>query len=63
MKPRATTQKLGLGMTTDQGAYFPKVDGQPVGENGRAFWPTRAEAQRVANSFLTKILQYEQTAA
>ncbi|MBK1793377.1 hypothetical protein JHL21_02555 [Devosia sp. WQ 349] len=63
MKARATTQKLGLGMTTDEGAFFPKVDGKPVGENGQAFWSTRAEAQRVANRFLTKLIESEKIPA
>lgn len=57
---RATTQRLGLGETTSDGAFFPKVDGEPVGENGRAFWPTRAEAQRVADRFLAKLIEHEQ---
>lgn len=62
MKARASAQKLGLSETTSDGAYFPKVDGKPVGEDGRAFWPTRAEALRVANSFLTKLIAHEAAA-
>lgn len=52
---RATVQRLGLGETTADGAYFPKVDGKAVGENGRAFWPTREEAQAVADRFLARM--------
>jgi len=59
MKARASAQKLGLGETTSDGSYFPKVDGKPVGEDGRAFWPTRAEALRVANRFLTRLVDHE----
>ncbi|MET3925637.1 hypothetical protein [Devosia sp. 2618] len=59
MKARATAHKLALGETTKDGSYFPKVDGKPVGEGGRAFWPTRPEAQRVANRFLTKLIAYD----
>lgn len=56
---KVSAQKLGLGMTTDKGAYYPKVDGKPVGENGRAFWPTREEAKAVARRFAAKLVIHE----
>jgi hypothetical protein len=62
MKARASVQKLSGGDFTKDGAYFPKVDGKAVGEGGRAFWPTRAEAQCVANRFLTKLIAFEAAA-
>ena len=59
MKKRVTTQRLGLGDTTDDGAFFAKVDGTPIGENGRAFWPTREEAAAAGDRFLRKLVASE----
>jgi hypothetical protein len=38
-----------------QGSYYPAIDGKAYGENGRAFWPTRAEAMRVGIRCLDKL--------
>lgn len=56
---RAEVSRLGLGDYTDAGAFYPKVDGKPVGENGRAFWPTREEAQAVADRCLARQIAHE----
>lgn len=62
-KMRLQVRKLGLGNFTEDGAFYACVDGKPIGENGRAFWPTRPEAVRVGMRFLTKLLEYEAQAA
>ncbi len=59
--PKVTTQKLGLGETTDQGAYYAKVDGHPIGERGRAFWHTRDEAHAAGRRFAAKLSAYEES--
>lgn len=56
---RATAQRLGLGDTTPDGAFYPKVDGKPVGENGRAFWPTKEAALAIARRFLIRLQAHE----
>jgi hypothetical protein len=58
-KQRLKVRKLGLGETTLEGSYYPTIDGKAWGENGRAFWPTRAEAMRVGMRCFNKLLDHE----
>lgn len=52
MNNRIRICKLGLGMTTDQGPYWAKVDGVNVGEHGRSHWQTHSEAYACAARFI-----------
>jgi len=36
---------LPFGGVTEEGGYYAEVNGEPVGEMGRAFWPTEEEAE------------------
>src|SRR5262245_47896227 len=45
---RIKVRKLPLGQFTNDGAFWPMVDGENVGEDGRCFWPTEDEARAVA---------------
>jgi hypothetical protein len=58
-RQRLKVRKLGLGETTKDGAFYPVIDGQAWGEDGRAFWPTRAEAMRVGIRCFNKLLAFE----
>jgi hypothetical protein len=51
---RIRVRKLGLGDTTDEGPFYAQVDGENVGENGRAFWETREDARRCGERFLAR---------
>ncbi|WP_338632160.1 hypothetical protein [Afipia carboxidovorans] len=51
-QPRIRVRKLGLGDTTEEGSFYAQVDGENVGEDGRAFWETRDDAQRCGERFL-----------
>lgn len=42
-----------------EGAYYPVIDGVAWGENGRSFWPTKADAMRVGMKALTKLIEVE----
>lgn len=46
------THKLPNGEFTEEGAYFATVNGKSIGEDGRAFWPTRALARMCAQRFV-----------
>lgn len=46
--------KLGLGFSTPEGAYWAKVDGDNIGEDGRAFWETHEEAQAAAERYIDR---------
>ena len=52
--PRIKICKLGLGMSTDQGPYWAKVDGANVGEHGRSHWETEADAMACAERFIAR---------
>ncbi|MEF2549990.1 hypothetical protein VQ042_01255 [Aurantimonas sp. A2-1-M11] len=52
---RATAHRLGLGEYTADGAFYARVDGKNIGEDGRAFWPTRSDAQAAADRFLLRL--------
>jgi hypothetical protein len=57
MDSRIKICKLGLGqrVITEgkiEGSYYPKVDGVHVGENGRAYWETKEQAQGCAERFI-----------
>lgn len=47
--------KLGLETFTDEGAFYAKVDGYNIGEDGRAFWETSEDAQAAADRFVAKL--------
>lgn len=49
---RIQVRKLPRHETAAEGAYWAEVDGQKVGDNGRAFWRTAAEARRCGMKFL-----------
>lgn len=44
--------KMPLGQTTNDGAYYAKVDGQNIGVNGRTHWHSEASARLAAKVFL-----------
>lgn len=46
-----------------RGSFYPSIDGKAWSENGRAFWPTRAEAMQAGMRIFDKILREENAAA
>ena len=59
MTDRIKVKSLPLGNTTDEGRYWAEVDGEKVGEDGRAFWETRQQAKDCGFRFLVKKLNFE----
>ena len=59
---RLKVRKLGLGDYTEEGAFYPVIDGEAFGVPGRSFWPTKAEAMRVGIRILTSIIEHERGA-
>ncbi len=51
---RAKVGQLPFGETTSEGAFYPIVDGEKVGENGRCFFQTRESAYDCAVRVLRK---------
>lgn len=56
---RLKVRTLPFGDTTKDGRFYPTIDGEAWGEDGRAFWHTRAEALRVGIKCFTKLLEEE----
>jgi hypothetical protein len=54
MPHKIEVRKLPLGQFTDDGSFWPMVDGENVGEAGRCFWHTEDEARAVAERYVTK---------
>jgi hypothetical protein len=52
MGRKVTIGKLGLNQRTEEGNYYPMVDGEKVGEKGRAFFWTPREAVACAKRFI-----------
>lgn len=45
-------KKLKSGEYTEEGSFYALVNGQKVGENGRAFWKTESEAMACAKRYV-----------
>lgn len=41
-------KKLGLGQTTNDGAYWAEINGVKIGDKDRCFWHTEDEAELCA---------------
>ncbi len=51
-------KKLPFGETTDEGSWWAEVDGQKIGEKGRAFWQTKSEAITCAKKYIENLKNY-----
>ena len=51
-KPWTKVCKLPLNEYTEEGAYYAKVDGKVVGENGRSHWETYDDALACGQRFI-----------
>ena len=56
---RLKVRALPFGDSTADGRFYPVIDGDAWGDNGRAFWPTRSEAMRIGIRCLTKLIEQE----
>lgn len=59
IKQRLRVRKLPFGDSTSDGSFYPVIDGAAWGEDGRAFWPTKAEAMSVGIRCFNKVLGKE----
>ncbi|MGF6434367.1 hypothetical protein [Bradyrhizobium elkanii] len=51
-KYRIEVRRLPLGQTTEDGAFWPVVDDENVGENNPCFWHTEDEARAAAERYV-----------
>ena len=53
---RIKVKKLPFGDATDEGRFYVQVDGENIGEDGRAFWKTESEAYAIGSRYLMRVL-------
>jgi hypothetical protein len=55
---RIAVKQLPMGDTTTEGSFYATVDGEKVGENGRAFWDTEQAAYDCGFRYLVYELNF-----
>ena len=49
---RIKVKKLSLGEYTEEGSYWAEVDGEKIGDKGRAFWFSKGDAMACGRRYI-----------